>query len=203
MSRGAVMSLLRGDAQLAELGGTGFIVVPEYEADQRPNGAGAFLVVCWRTVDFVQAIQDNGPKYFDVYAHIPVAVSTDFGRLDALLDRCDDIFRAVEDGPPVDGGDGWQLEQVGFAGRGIDVDDEGYETITKPANYYALSSKTSMNGKAIRNVEGRTRSDRREPRSPSCTGSRRRADRVSRAGAARPVRRREGASGESQGASPR
>jgi hypothetical protein len=141
MARAAVLALLRGDATLATLGGTGFVVVPEYEGDQRPNDAGAFIVVCWRTVDFAPEIQDNGPKYFDLWAHIPSVVSTDFNDLDKLLDRCDEIFHAVEDGAPVVGGDGQQLEQVGFAGRGIDIDDEGYQSICKSASYFALSSK--------------------------------------------------------------
>lgn len=139
--RAAVLSMLRDDDELRTVGGTGFVVVPEYEADQRPNDAGAFLVICWRTTDFAPEIQDNGPQHFELWAHIPLVVSTDFGRLDALLDRCDAIFKAVnEAGAPVDGGDGSKLEQVGFAGRGIDFTDEGYETICKSAAYFAVSS---------------------------------------------------------------
>lgn len=140
--RDAVLTLLRGDDQLTTLGGDQFVVVPEYESDQRP-GDGPYIVVCWRAVDFTRAIQDNGPKHFDLWFHIPVDVSTVFSRIDALIDRCDTIFRAIEDGDPLVGADGWQLEQVGFAGRGIDVTDEGYETICKSASYYALGSKTS------------------------------------------------------------
>lgn len=141
MSRGAVFSLLQDDEQLKALGGTGFTVLAEYDADQRPAGAKAFIVVCWRTVDYSAEIQDNGPKHFELWVHIPLVVSTDFGRLDTLLDRCDAIFKAVnEAGVPVDGGDGRHLEQVGFAGRGIDFTDEGYETICKSAAYFAVSS---------------------------------------------------------------
>lgn len=143
--RAAVLSLLRGDDELRALGGDGFVVVPEYEADQRPNDVpGAFLVICWRTTDFAVEIQDNGPQHFDVYAHIPKVVSTDFSDLDRLLDRCDEIFRAVNDGDPVAGGDGQQLELVGFQGRGIDIDDEAYESISKSASYFALGSKASQ-----------------------------------------------------------
>jgi hypothetical protein len=143
MSRAAVLSLLRNDTALAALGGAGFVVVPEYAADQRPNDAAAFVVVCWRTTDFETSIQSNAARHFDLYVHIPVVVSTDFGRLDSILDRCDELFKAVQDGAPVVGGDGWQLEQVGFQGRGIDIDDEGYQTICKSASYFALASAVS------------------------------------------------------------
>lgn len=146
MSRGAVLSLLRNDSQLAALGGTGFVVVPEYSTDQRPNDAGAYIVICWRTVDFAAEVQSNGAEHFELWAHIPMATpggSTDFGRIDALFDRCDDIFAAVEDGAPVDGGDGRALCYVGFEGRGIDITDEGPQTICKSAAYFALSSKVS------------------------------------------------------------
>lgn len=145
MSRGAVFSLLRDDDQLAALGGAGFVVVAEYDADQRPTDAAGFIVVCWRTTDYAAEIQDNSAQHFELWAHWPLAKSTDFGRLDALLDRCDDIFKAVnEDGTPIDGGDGRQLEQVGFAGRGIDITDEGYQTICKSAAYFAIGSKIAQ-----------------------------------------------------------
>ncbi|OBJ08282.1 hypothetical protein [Mycobacterium sp. 1465703.0] len=147
MSRGAVMSLLRGDDQLKAAGalaGIDLVVVAEYDADQKPSD-GAFIVVCWRITDYATEIQDNGPAHFELWAHVPVAKSTDFGRIDAMLDRCDAIFKAVnEDGTPVDGGDGRQLEQVGFAGRGVDITDEGYQTICKSAAYFAIGSKTAQ-----------------------------------------------------------
>lgn len=143
MSRAAVLSLLRADGQLAALGGTGFSIVSEYASDQIPSQKGPYIVICWRTTDFTKEIQDNGPRHFELWVHIPVSVSTDFGRIDAILDRCDEIFRSVEEGDPVAAGDGWQLEQIGFEGRGIDITDDGYETICRSASYYAMSSKVT------------------------------------------------------------
>lgn len=146
MARDAVLTLLSGDTQLATLAalvGTGFVVVPEFSADQRPNDAGPFMVICWRTTDFASEIQANGPQHFDLYVHIPVAVSTRFVLIDNMIDRCDDLFRGVEDGDPVVGDDGWQLEYVGFQGRSMDMKDEGYETICRSASYFALGSKTA------------------------------------------------------------
>lgn len=144
MSRGAVLSLLRNDTQLATIDKSGpVVVVPEYSYDQAPSLTGPFIVICWRTTEFVEEIQDNGPDHFELWVHLPVKVSTDFGRIIAIIDRCDDIFRAVEDDGPIDGGDGRQLDYVGFEGRGIDFTDEGPQTICKPASYFALSSKTA------------------------------------------------------------
>jgi hypothetical protein len=143
VARAAVLSLLRGDAELATLGGTGFVVQAGFSYDQRPNDLGAFIVIMWRHTDFDDSIQANAERHFDLYVHIPIAVSTDFGRIDDILDRVDVIFKGVEDGAPVVGGDGWQLNYVGFEGRGMDMTDEGYQTICRQASYMALSCTTS------------------------------------------------------------
>jgi hypothetical protein len=60
-----------------------------------------------------------------------------------MFDRCDEIFKTVVEGAPIAGGDGWQLEQVGFAGRGPDITDQDYMTICKSASYFALASKVT------------------------------------------------------------
>lgn len=143
MARAAILDLLRGDTQLQTLGGDGFTVEPQYSTDQRPNATGAFIVICWRPTDYSRAIQANAEQHFDLYVHIPALISTVFGRIDDLLDRVDDIFTAAQDDgvDPTVGEDGWQLDYIGFAGRGPDFKDEDYQTICKQASYYALSSK--------------------------------------------------------------
>jgi hypothetical protein len=143
VARAAVLALLRGDAELATLGGAGFVVQAGFSYDQRPNDLGAFIVIMWRHTDFEDSIQANAEQHFDLYVHIPVAVSTDFGRIDLILDRCDVLFKGVEDGAPVVGGDGQQLNYVGFEGRGMDMTDDGYQTICRQASYMALSCTTS------------------------------------------------------------
>ncbi|WP_230870828.1 hypothetical protein [Mycobacterium canetti] len=143
MARDAVLTLLRNDALLAALGGTGFVVVPNFAADQRPNDAGTFIVIAWGVTDFDDSLQENTEHHFDLWIHIPVSVSTDFVRIDNINDRIDEIFVAVADNPPVVGGDGWQLNHVGFEGRGPDFTDAGYQTICRRASYMALSCKAS------------------------------------------------------------
>jgi hypothetical protein len=143
VARAAVLDLLRGDTELATLGGTGFVVDAQFSYDQRPNDQGAFIVICWRHTDFDEDVQENAEQHFDLYVHIPMVVSTDFGRIDAILDRIDELFKAVEDGDPVVGGDGYQLVFVGFEGRSMDMTDDGYETICRQASYMALGSKAT------------------------------------------------------------
>lgn len=141
MCQDAVLALLRGDQRLKDLGGAGFVVEPEFSFEQRPNGSGAFIVICWRTTDFEPDIQANAAQYFDLYVHMPVKVSTRFAPINQIIDRCDELFRGVEDSDPVVGDDGWQLEYVGFQGRGFQMKDETYETICRPASYFALGSR--------------------------------------------------------------
>lgn len=140
MARDAVLSLLKNDSELATLGGTGFKVVANYSQDQRPNDVGAFIEIRWGVDDFDRGLQ--GPRHFDVWVHIPVSVSTDFVRIDAMIDRIDDIFAAANATDTV-GGDGVALNYVEPEGRSGDLDDEGYMTICRRASYRALSCKAS------------------------------------------------------------
>lgn len=147
MSRAAVLDLLRNDTELAELGTPAgwpaLVIVPNFEADQLPS-KGAFIVVCWRHTDFEEAVQENAERHMEIYFHVPIALSTDFGRIDNMIDRVDAIFAAVEDSPAgVVGGDGYRLNYVGFEGRGPDVTDPGYKTICRQAAYMALSCKVN------------------------------------------------------------
>lgn len=140
MARAAILELLRADDTLAQLGGVGFVVEAQFSYDQRPNDKGPFIVICWRNTDFDDDVQANAEQHFDLYVHIPSSVSTDFGRVDAILSRVDAIFAGVPDtSPPVVGGDGQQLDHVGFEGRSMDMTDEGYHTICRYASYFALS----------------------------------------------------------------
>lgn len=145
MARDAVLSLLRNDTQLAELGtDTGWpdlVIVANFADDQRPSD-GAFIVVCWRHTDFEDAVQENAGRHIEIYFHVPAARSTDFGRIDNMIDRVDELFSTVEDSPAgVVGADGWRLNYVGLEGRGPDVTDQGYQTICRQAAYMALSCK--------------------------------------------------------------
>lgn len=141
MARAAVLELLRADAQLAALGGTGFVVQAGFSYDQHPNPRGAFIVIMWRHTDFDEDIQANAEQHFDLYVHIVTSASTDYGRVDAIIDRVDEIFAAAADtAVPHVGGDGKRLDHIGFEGRSMDITDDKYKTICRYASYMALSS---------------------------------------------------------------
>lgn len=143
MPRDAVWTLLNGDSQLATLGGEGFVAIPQYAEDQRPEAA-AFIEICWRHVDFNEDMQENTERHFDIYVNIPKKTSTDFVRIDKMLDRCDEIFAGVAEATdPVIGDDGWQLNFVVQEGRGLDIVDDEYRTICKQASYMALACKAN------------------------------------------------------------
>lgn len=144
MARAAVLDMLRGDSQLVALGtdwGIPLVIVPNHEADQKPSD-GMFIVVCWRHTDFDEDVQDNAGQHLEMYFHVPIAKSTDFGRIDSMNDRVDELFAAVE-GNPVTGADGRRLNFVMFEGRGPDLTDPDYQTICRQAAYMALSDKVS------------------------------------------------------------
>jgi len=142
MARAAVLDLLRGDAQLATLGGAGFAIEPNYSYDQRPNDKGPFVVLIWRQTDFSREIQNNSARHLNVWVHIPSAVSTDYVRIDNILDRIDELFDGV-DGTDIVGADGWSLNYIQRHGRSPDLKDEDYQTICRYASYSAFSHKTA------------------------------------------------------------
>lgn len=139
MARDAVLTLLRNDSQLAALGGAGFVILPNFSGEQRPNDVGAFIVIRWGVNDMGPAAF-LGPQHFDLWVHLPVAVSTDYVRIDDMIDRCDAIFATANDANTV-GADGRTLDLIDSQGRGGDQEDPGYETICRRASYYALSTK--------------------------------------------------------------
>lgn len=140
MARDAIYSLLKNDTQLAALGGDGFTVVANFTADQRPNDTGAFLVLRWGTTDYASEVQTSGPWHFDVWVHIPSALSTDYVRIDNILDRVDALFEIANDADSeLAGADGRTVTVIVPEGRSGDLEDEGYMTICRRASYQVLS----------------------------------------------------------------
>ncbi|WP_048890657.1 hypothetical protein [Mycobacterium heckeshornense] len=142
MARDAIYSLLKNDTTLAELGGDGFTVLANFTGDQRPNDKGAFMVIRWGVTDYERAIQDNGPRHFDIWVHIPASVSTDYVRIDNIFDRVDELFGAAnEASQELAGADGRTVTVILPEGRSGDFEDEGYMTICRRASYQVLSYK--------------------------------------------------------------
>ena len=159
MARDAVWRLLIEDVELASLLGIAKanmseLVIPNFAADQRPGGGiHPFIVIRWGADDYEQNFQ-VGFRRFDLYVHVPWDFSTDYNRIDVILNRCDDIFDAASALQQSAAGDGMILHFIEREGRSGDFKDDGYETICRYASYKALSSRPyrveSVNGGRVK-----------------------------------------------------
>ena len=156
MARDAVWRLLVEDSELPALMGVTArtqntkiaaleqLIIPNFSADQRPgNGLSTFIVIRWGADDYDIAF-DSTFRRFDLYVHIPWDMSTDYNRIDRILNRCDDIFESANALQQSAAGDGAVLHMVEKEGRSGDYKDDGYETICRYASYKALSSRVSQ-----------------------------------------------------------
>lgn len=139
MSRAAVLDGLRADADLTSLVPPENIF-PNYSKEGRPNplSPGGFIVLRWG--DLTRAFARlAGPRDLTVWAHWPAEQSTDFGRIDKILDRCKNVLCDLEE---VVGGDGYTLTMIDYAGESRDMKDLGFETIMRNMTFRVLSRPT-------------------------------------------------------------
>ena len=143
MSRAAVYDALAGNDALNELGITEDSVFANYSLDESPVTNGPFLILRWENEDRPvfsdpnQSVVKN-TRNLTVWAHIPAVLSTDFNRLDAILNSVDDALVPMVH---VAGEDGEVVTSVRAFGRSSDFKDEGFKTISRNATYQILSRK--------------------------------------------------------------
>lgn len=140
MARDAVWSLLNQDAQLNAMGLNAATILPNFTGDQRPTANGPFMSIRWGTTDYDGQVQRNTDKRFDLWVHFPNEITTDYVRVDRVIDRIDEIFEAANDVEVV-GGDGMVLTSIEPEGRSGDLEDSVYQTICRSASYKAHSYK--------------------------------------------------------------
>lgn len=150
MSRDVIWNVITTDTELNALGIDSSAVFPNYANDKRPRDDGPFIILRWENQSYLGAStlggfgsgtgMGRGPRDLTVWAHLPREISSDFTRLDEILDRLDDILSPLEH---VDGDDGYTLTCVRATGRGGDSTDDGYSTITRNAGYKVLSRRTA------------------------------------------------------------
>ena len=148
MSRAAVFDALSGDTALNALGISEDTIFPNFSSDTRPVGNGAFLILRWeestlysQTYTGMQNGLNRAPRVLTVWAHIPIEVSTDFVRIDQILDSVDEVLLPMEH---VEGSDGMTVTCIRPSGKSADQKDEGYNTITRNAAYGVLSRPTLL-----------------------------------------------------------
>ena len=113
-----------------------------YDGDQRPSD-DMFLVIRWETPDIDLSGDDGqfqrGPRHLTIWAHMYKEFSTDFVRLDKVIDALDKLLVDIIDRP---GADGRTLVMVEPEGHSRDLRDVTYETFCRSASYKVLSWKT-------------------------------------------------------------
>lgn len=144
MSRAAIYDALTTDHALSHLGINDDTVFANYSLDEPPLDTGPFLILRWENQDspvFFDPSKNVVPntRNLTVWAHYPMSLSTDFNKLDAILDSVDAVLSKMEQ---VKGLDGETVTSVRVFGRSSDFKDEAFQTISRNALYQVLSRKS-------------------------------------------------------------
>lgn len=150
MSRDAIYQAIVTNSDLNALGVNQDRVFPNYAADHRPTDSGVFLILRWEAQPFLGASRlggfgsgtgmGRGARDLTIWAHLPREESSDYTRLDDVLDIIDG---AIIDLVHVPGEDGYTLTLVRPTGRSADLTDAGFDTITRNAGYKVLTRRTA------------------------------------------------------------
>lgn len=135
MSRAVVFDAIAG---LDSVGLDANTVFPNWSLDERPTDIGPFVILRWEEEE--QAFDEvRGNRTLTIWVHSPLAIGNDFGEIDKILDAIDTALLGLGDVP---GTDGYTLTCVRATGRGGDLKDDGFHTITRNSAYQVLSRKS-------------------------------------------------------------
>lgn len=150
MSRAAIYDAILADPRISNaptaptpglgIGPEDFLV--NYDGEQRPNDK-TFLVMAWSNEEIGMRGDDTQQRRFKnitIWAHIYRELSTDFNRLDDILNILDDILLNMIH---VAGSDGETVTLVESNGRSRDMRDDAYQTICRSISYRILSRETA------------------------------------------------------------
>lgn len=138
MSRAAVLSALRSDATLLSLVAAENIL-PNYSREGRPSNLApdAFIILRWEESQAnIGRERDSDTRTLTVWAHYPAELSTDFGRVDAVLSAVKDVLVNLEHAI---GPDGYTVTCVEYQGKSGDMKDDGFDTISRNSTFKVLS----------------------------------------------------------------
>lgn len=144
--RDSVYRALVDDSNLNSLGIASGTVFPNYSMDQRPVEGGAFIILRWEDQPFLGTgtmrgrRRGKGGRNITIWVHIPKSESSDFTKIDAIHDRVEEVLTSMEHSP---GTDGYTVTCIEATGRGGDLRDDGFDTITRNAGYRVLSRLSS------------------------------------------------------------
>lgn len=132
MSRAAFFDALVNDTVLNGFGITDETVFHNYSNDERPSDTGPFIILRWGEQDAPFFENMKSPERVTVWVHWPKELTNDYTRLIKILDQIDNVVLELRDVP---GSDDYTLSFVTLGSRSGDFFDDGFDTITKNANY--------------------------------------------------------------------
>jgi hypothetical protein len=134
MSRNATFEVLATNADLNALGITRDSIWHNWTLEERPNPTGPFVLLQWGAQDPPPFQQEpvKSPERLSLWLHFPKELNEDFTQIQRTLDLCDTALYTARD---VVGSDGYTLSFVRATGRSGDLDDTGFNTISKNAGY--------------------------------------------------------------------
>ena len=144
MSRAAVFDSIIEDGQLGldDITFDSDNVLVNYDGDQRPSDS-MFIVLRWETGDVELSGDDatfqRSARHLAVWVHMFQEFSTDFVRIDTVIEELDKLLVNIINKP---GADGRTLVLVEPEGHSRDLRDVTYETFCRSASYKILSRKT-------------------------------------------------------------
>lgn len=131
-ARAALYSLLETDTELLALGVQA--VYPTNAVDT--PGEDLFLIVRWDPTSSV--FGSYGQDRVQIWAHDR---SRDYGRVSSCLARLRELLPATVHRA---GDDGWTLSTAEWRGEGPDLFDDGYQTVTRFADFTLVSRYTAL-----------------------------------------------------------
>jgi hypothetical protein len=138
LSRAAVFKAISEDPTLNLLDITADTVFPNWASKTRPSDTTPFIILRWQ--EETKEINMDGPRMLDVWVHIPMEISSDYGRLDEILYFVTKALRALIQKP---GEDGFTVTQIIEHGKSADFYDNAYDTISRNASFGVLSHEST------------------------------------------------------------
>lgn len=135
MARAAVYSALKNQHTLQAMN---VKVLPNYSSDTPPSTKYPFLILRWEETALRAGVR-RGPTILTIWAHCPRSHSTDYSLLDAILSVVEYTLVHLEQ---EEGNDGQTVTTIIATGRGGDLFDPGFDTITKNSAFEVLHHAT-------------------------------------------------------------
>lgn len=138
MARAAILTLIGTDPEINTIG----ISVPEVwssNATDTPDASKPFLTI--NVADEPKVFGGQTVFEYEVWCHVPKALSRDYGKIDAALSRIVEIMLAATQ---VHGADGWTLSSASFSGTSGDLQDDGYNSLCRRSTYRVASRFTGI-----------------------------------------------------------